>query len=57
MSDDLTISTDIDIVDLTIEAKLTSIMFSIIQHCSDQTFQVCFILLEIEKRRFSVENS
>lgn len=42
MSDDLTISTEIDIVDLTIEAKLTSIMFSFIQHCSNQTYQVCF---------------
>ena len=47
MSDAVIVSTDIDIIDLTIEAKLTSIMFSIVQHCSHQIFQVCLLIYPI----------
>lgn len=40
MSDAIIISSDIDLVDLTIEVKLTSIIFNIVQNCSNQIFQV-----------------
>jgi hypothetical protein len=40
MSDALTIDTDFDLNDLIIELKLSSIIFHIIQNCSDKIFQV-----------------
>jgi hypothetical protein len=40
MSDALTIDADFDLNDIIIELKLSSIMFHIIQNCSDKIFQV-----------------
>jgi hypothetical protein len=57
MSDDVIISTDIDIIDLTIEAKFTSIMFNIVQHCSREIFQVRVIEFEIFYLYQSLESS
>lgn len=59
MSDSVHIVNDIDIVDLTIEVKLTSILFNILQNSSYQIFKVKlnFFNLFIKKEQtFSLEN-
>lgn len=40
ISDAVTIDTDFDLNDIIIELKLASIMFHIIQNCSEKIFQV-----------------
>ncbi len=47
ISDTVMITTDIDIIDITIREKLASIMFNIVQQCSSQIFQVCVFIYTI----------